>query len=329
MEKYTYLDLKNSRLNFIQQAYKGKNKWYHYIATIFVVILGWQIIGAIPLLVTAVMHSKDMSDFMHAAKDSFMKMGIDKNLFLFLMIFTFMMGLLALYLSVKFIHKRSFTSLITSRKSIDWKRYWFAFIVWSSISIVVIYAGILFSPEDYVWNFKPIPFFILLIISFLFLPFQTTFEELLFRGYFMQGLGVLVKNRWFPLLFTSIAFGLLHGANPEVAKLGNISMVFYIGTGFLFGITTLMDEGVELSMGLHAANNIVAAFFVTTNWTVFQTDALYIDTSEPSAGFEMFFPVFVLYPLILLIFSKKYGWKHWKEKLIGKVEKPILYMKEN
>ncbi len=309
-------------MNFIQQAYKGKNNWYNYLGAFLLIIFGWQILGTIPLLFTAVMHSKNINDFTRAAKDTFMKMGIDKNLYLFLMIFTFIMGLWMFYLSIKKIHKRSFISLVTSRKTIDWKRYWFAFLLWSSISIIVIYAGILLSPENYIWNFKPIPFFTLLTVAFLFMPFQTSFEELLFRGYFMQGLGVLVKNRWFPLLFTSVAFGLLHGANPEVAKLGNISMVFYIGTGLLFGITTLMDEGTELSLGLHAANNIVAAFFVTTNWTVFQTDALYIDTSEPSVGVEMFFPVFVLYPLILVVLSKKYKWKNWQEKLTGKVEKP-------
>jgi membrane protease YdiL (CAAX protease family) len=179
------------------------------------------------------------------------------------------------------------------------------------------------SPENYIWNFKPIPFFTLLAVSFLFLPFQTTFEELLFRGYLMQGIGTVVKNRWFPLIFTSVCFGLLHGANPEVEKLGAISMVFYIGTGFFYGIITLMDEGTELALGLHAINNIIAAFFVTTNWTVFQTDALYVDISEPSVGFEMFFPVLILYPFLLYVFSSKYGWNNWLEKLTGKIEAPL------
>ena len=80
-----------------------------------------------------------------------------------------------------------------------------------------------------------------------------------------------------------------------------------------------MDEGTELTLGLHAVNNIIAAFFVTTNWTVFQTDALYVDISEPSVGWEMFFPVLVLYPILLVVFSKKYGWNNWVEKLTGKI----------
>ena len=161
-------------------------------------------------------------------------------------------------------------------------------------------------------------------ISLLFLPLQTSTEEVLFRGYFMQGLGLLVKNRWFPLLLTSVIFGLLHMANPEIDKIGNIALVFYIGTGLFFGIATLMDDGLELALGLHASNNIVAAFLVTADWTVFQTDALFVDTSEPSVSLTMFLPVFVLYPIMLLWFSKKYNWTNWKEKLFGAVEKPNL-----
>lgn len=310
-------------MNYIQQAYKGKKEWYHWMLTLFVVFVGWQFVGVIPLFVVASMHSASMSELVNSVKDNFMTLGIDNNLFLFLMILMFIFGLISLFVSVKFIHKRNFTALVTSREFIDWKRFWFGFILWGIIATVVIILGIFISPENYVWNFKPVPFFTLLAVSFLFLPFQTSFEELLFRGYFMQGIGILARNRWLPLILTSVCFGLLHAANPEVQKLGSISMVFYIGTGLFYGMTTLMDEGTELSLGLHAVNNIIAAIFVTTNWTVFQTDALYVDTSEPSVGWEMFFPVFVLYPLMLFIFSRKYGWKNWIEKLSGKIEEPI------
>ena len=37
----------------------------------------------------------------------------------------------------------------------------------------------------------------------------------------MQNLGLITRNRWFPLIASSLAFGLLHGANPEIEKFGN------------------------------------------------------------------------------------------------------------
>lgn len=315
-------------MNYIEQAFKGKNEWYHWVVTIILVFIGWQILGAIPLILTAAAYSDGFSDFANAAAANFMNLGINKNLFLFLMLFMFAVGLVFLIIGVKYIHKRAFKTVVTSRHKIDWKRFWFGFLSWGILVAILSFVGILLAPEHYTYNFNAKPFFILVAISMLLIPLQTSFEELLFRGYFMQGLGILAKNRWVPLLITSVCFGLLHGANPEVEKLGSIIMVVYIGTGFFYGIITLMDEGTEIALGLHAANNIIAAFLVTTDWMVFQTDALYIDTSEPSATWEMFLPVFVLYPLMLLFYSKKYGWKNWQEKLTGKIEEPVN-LKEN
>ena len=95
----------------------------------------------------------------------------------------------------------------------------------------------------------------------------------------------------------------MHIANPEVGKLGYIIMVYYIGTGFFLGIITLMDEGMELTLGFHAANNLVGALLVTADWTAFQTDSILKDISEPSASFDVLFPIFVIFPILLIIFG--------------------------
>ncbi len=315
-------------MNFIQQAYKGRTEWYWYLITLAIVFIFWQFIGVIPLSIAAYLKAGSLDKFMEAANDAFATVGLDSNLYLFLGLLTLITGFLGLVIGVKFIHNRMIKTVVTSRDKVDWKRFFYAFGLWFSISIVFLVIGIYMDSDNIIWNFKPIPFFILVLISLLLIPLQTSFEELLMRGYLMQGIGVLAKNRWVPLLVTSLIFGLLHGANPEVEKLGWGIMVFYIGTGLLFGITTLMDEGTEIALGMHAANNIVAAVFVTANWTAFQTEALFIDTSEPSLGWETYLPVFVLYPIVLLILSKKYGWKNWSEKLFGKVEKPNLVIEE-
>jgi membrane protease YdiL (CAAX protease family) len=123
-------------------------------------------------------------------------------------------------------------------------------------------------------------------------------------------------------------FGLLHIANPEVEKLGYGILVYYIGTGFFLGIITLMDEGLELALGFHAANNLITALLVTADWTVFQTDSVLIDLSEPKLGADVYIPVFIFFPLLVFVFAKKYKWSNWKEKLMGKIEKPV-HLEEN
>lgn len=224
-----------------------------------------------------------------------------------------------LLLWVKFIHNQSITSLTTARKSIDWKRIFFSFSVWSFITIVTTLVFYFTSPESFVINFDPIKFFPFLLLAIILVPLQTSFEEYLFRGYLMQGIGVIAKSRLIPLVITSVAFGVMHIANPEVGKLGMIIMVYYIGTGFFLGIITLMDEGLELALGFHAANNLIGALLVTADWTAFQTHSILKDVSEPSAGVDVLFPVLVIFPILLFIFGRKYKWSNWKEKLTGKV----------
>ena len=310
-------------MKFIQQAYKGENGWWAYALIIFLLFFGWQLIGVIPLVLVAYSYSENYEEFSRAALDNFMTLGIDSNLFLILMIFTFFGGLVFLLLGIKFIHQRKILSVFTSRSKLDWNRILFAFSFWIILGLVTFADSYYYAPEDYVLNFKLVPFVILVLISFLLLPLQTTMEEVLFRGYLMQGFGIWFKKGIVALLLTSVIFGLLHGANPEVEKLGWITMIFYIGTGLLLGIFALMDEGIELSLGFHAANNIFAAILVTTNWAAFQTDALFIDISEPTVDVEFFLPVIFLYPITIYIFSKKYNWKDWKGKMFGTIRKPI------
>lgn len=310
-------------MKFIQQAYKGENAWWAYLVTLILFIFGWQFFGIIPLVGVAAYYADNKDVFIKSAEDSFATVGMDANLYLLLVIFTFLGGLLALFFGIKTIHKRKIISIITSRDKIDWSRIFYAFVIWAIIGLLMIAISYFMSPGDFIWNFKPVSFFILVIISFLFLPIQTSMEEILFRGYLMQGFGTWFKKSFVALILTSVIFGLMHGLNPEIEKLGWFVMIYYMGTGLILGIFTLMDEGTELALGFHAANNIIAAVVVTADWVVFQTDALLIDTSEPSVGWEMFIPVFVLYPLVYVIFSNKYGWTDWKEKLFETVHKPI------
>jgi len=182
------------------------------------------------------------------------------------------------------------------------------------ISFVFAFAGIYF-----VVKFIHHQTLLSVVLGCALIPIQTTTEEYVFRGYLMQGFANLAQNRWFPLLMTSVIFGSMHWTNPEVVKMGNIIMIYYIGTGLFLGIITLMDEGMELALGFHAANNLVGALLVTSDWTVFQTNSIFKDLSEPSAGIDVILPVIVVYPILLFIFSKKYGWTNWKEKLTGKI----------
>ncbi|WP_026915472.1 CPBP family intramembrane glutamic endopeptidase [Christiangramia portivictoriae] len=297
---------------FIAQAFKYEHSFWRYL------VIPILFFGLMALNYVAVeMLDLDVNEMMRQQIES-----KGSNRVLFENLLSFLVFLAGLLLWVKYVHKQPIKTLTTSRNKVDWSRFWFAFALVAVFNIGITVLDYYSNPQDYVLNFQWEPFLYLVLISVFLIPIQTSFEEYFFRGYLMQGIGVLARNRWIPLVLTSVIFGGLHYFNPEVTKLGNIIMIYYIGTGFMLGIMTLMDEGMELALGFHAANNLITALLVTADWTAFQTNSILKDVSEPSAGWDVLIPVLVIYPIFLFIFARKYKWNNWSEKLFGRVEKP-------
>jgi len=306
---------------FIEQAYKGNNKWWRVLLT--------ALLTSGVFIANFIMYFVSSKEQLKKAYDLMKDIPNNLSLIINLIPFVFLLGLL--FLLVYILNNRGILSLTTSRAKVDFKRIFFSFglIVFISIAgFLVSYYG---DNSNITWNFKSVNFFILLFISLLLFPFQIGLEEYLFRGYLMQQIGIAVRNRWFPLLFTSVMFGLLHSANPEVAEMGFGVMVFYIGTGLLLGIMTLMDEGMELALGFHFGNNLMVSLLLTSEFSALQTDALFKYTGiENTSGTltEMIISIAITYPIILFILAKKYKWTNWKEKLMGRVNPPDSIINE-
>lgn len=300
---------------FIEQAYKGKNEPWRVILTV--------IASSGLLIISSVWFMFQSEEEMKAVYEAMKQIPNNISLAMNLGLFIFLLGIL--FFMVYFVHNRSLKSLTTSRKKISFNKFFFSFGL--IILLGLIGFGISYGTDSsaFEWNFKPVKFVILLILSLILFPFQIGFEEYFFRGYLMQQIGIVARNKWFPLILTSVLFGLVHGSNPEVAELGYGTMIFYIGTGLLLGIMTLMDESLELALGFHFGNNFMAAILVSADFAALQTDALFKYTAEIDKAAilsEMIVSILITYPLILFILSKRYKWTGWREKLFGKVNAP-------
>lgn len=270
---------------FLEQAREGKNQWWIYVLGTFLVLLFFQVLGFIPI--ELYMDSADPSKFTatewyeYQSNSDYISLGLDKNIGLTMLILGFVIGLAALILVYRYLHKKPILSLFTSCKSIRWRHVAFGFIGWGALSLTLLTVQLLVSPEDYVWQFDASKFFPLLLICIFLLPLQTTFEELFLRGYLFQGIGILIKYPIVPVIVTSVFFMLLHIANPEVEAYGwYLMMPYYFGVAFTAALITLMDEGLEIALGLHAANNIIGALTLTYSEAVIKTDALWMGTNE-------------------------------------------------
>ena len=299
---------------FLDRLTFRKKRFGYYLLGSFIIIVFNQL-GQIPLLFSI------PSDIVLEPDSNVMDIlkSIPSNLRLFLILLASLITVPGIWLVVVKLHELSFKTIVTKRKKVDYNRIIFSFLLWGLVVTTFVIIGYYLSPENYEFNFKLKEFLILSVIAVFLIPVQTTVEELVFRGYLMQGFGGLFNSRLMGLLFTSILFGGLHLLNPEVEALGYLIMVQYLAYGFILGIMTLMDEGLELAIGFHAANNLFIVLLLTSSWTVFETESVLRDTSEPALTILNFIIPLIIYPILLYVFARKYSWKDWYGKLVSRI----------
>ncbi len=289
---------------FLEIAQNGKNHIGRYLIVIITLIVAF-IFGQVPLMTLV-----DMSAYQNT--QNFELIGVDSNFGLLLMLLSFVFAFFALLVMVPLAHKRSFRTLVNPFDKIRWGRIFFGFTLWFGLMFLTELFFYFSEPHNYVFNFDGRKFLILLLISLLILPLQTSFEELFFRGYLMQGLSLFFPSRMLPLLLTSLLFGLVHIMNPEVEAYGtNLMLTYYCGIGFFLGLITLLDNGLELALGVHAATNIYSACFVTYEASVLQTAALF-KLQRVDINFVLLFAGISAVIFLLICFSK-YNWSFARE----------------
>lgn len=308
---------------YFKQANDGENEWWMYVVTVLLLSFGYGV-GQLPLLWVQSYTIENHSDIGTAEVHRFTQtmdfsiLYIDNNLGLLLMFTIFIGATLFFLLAVKYIHNKSLKGLITHRSRINWPKVFFALVVW--LVLLSIFELVLYfvSPETYYFKANWGKVFMLLLICIFVLPIQTTLEELFFRSYLMKGIGLFAKSKWIPLIITSLLFGMVHSSNPEISKYGVVPMqLYYISAGLLLGIMTIMDDGLELAIGVHAATNIYGALFVCYDGSVLQTDSIWHVTD---INVWVMAGVFILSGIIFLMLSKKiFGWGAWS-KLIEKMD---------
>jgi len=243
------------------------------------ILIAANTIGAIPLLLSIAIKSvtnPEVFSQIAANPNDFSVIGLDPNIGLIMVLFPFIMGLFAFIILVKPLNNRTLKMTINGTRRIRWDRFFISASVWLILSALYLFFCLKFDPANFTINNTTSSLIVLSVVSVVFIPFQAAFEEILFRGYLMQGFAALLKNRWFPLIMTSVLFGLMHAFNPEVKEYGFLTMMpQYIISGLIFGIVTILDDGIEAAMGAHTVNNAFICIMVTTKSSALQTPALF------------------------------------------------------
>jgi membrane protease YdiL (CAAX protease family) len=308
-------------MNHLESSFTGKNGVWRYVVMFAAVLAASNTIGAFPLLIAYI--SKAASDPDVIAKiasnpNDLGVLGLEPNLGFFMMLFPFLIGLLAFILLVKPLNNRTFKMTINGTGIFRWNKLFTSALVWLILSAAYFFMYLKANPSNFILQNTSKTLILLIIVTLIFVPFQAAFEEVLFRGYLMQGSAVLTGNRWLPIVITSMLFGLMHAFNPEVEEFGFfIMMPQYILFGLIFGIITVLDDGIEAAIGAHAANNIFLCIIVTHQSSALQTPAIY--EQQNVYPWTEFTALFITGIIFIIVLKAIFKWDTFS-LLLSKVE---------
>ena len=223
---------------------------------------------------------------------------------------TFPAGCLGLYLVQKFVHRRSLTALHTAWGNINWWRIFEGFLITVFVLGGFVFIGSKLGFVDVRLTFNAQAFWGFALVSLLLIPLQSGTEEIVFRGYFNQGLMHFVKNKWIVFSITSLGFMALHLSNPEAldgAAAGNLPIVMsgYFFFGFAMCLLVWIDDGLESAIGVHAGNNCFAAILVNYEGSVLPTPSVFL--SKPDVNIDSIATIVTLAVIVGIIWWRRGG----------------------
>lgn len=248
---------------YLALAGRGRNQWWRYLTGVLVILFFAQVLGNAPLLVLR--HFYDYSG---------MRAFLAANLGV-------LVELAGVVIAVVLIHRRGLLSLVTPYAHIDWRRMAQGFGVWFVLGAANCVIESLLYPGRYRLTFDPATFFQFAAVALCLTPLQTATEELLFRGYVMQGLGLLIRKPAVIAIVSAAIFVLPHLANPEIARDPLLVPPQYLVIGLLLAAVTLRDGRLELAIGIHAANNLFIGLVANYDDSVITTDAIFTSGYDP------------------------------------------------
>ena len=283
---------------YLEVASQGRNEWWRYLLSFPAILVIWLFVGSIPVVMLMAYISMDGDPATNFSGTGFT--GIPVVLEFLITMSSFIPFLVATLLAVRFIHERPMKTLVTGKMHIRWGRILAGAVAWLVIAALLAVTEAFLYPGRYVLTFQPVTLLIYAVFALILIPIQTSAEELFFRGYLLQWMGLRLKNVWVLSLVNGILFFLPHSVNPEMASGSLLIGLGYFAMGFFLTLITLQDHGMELALGMHAGNNLFAALFANYEVTALPSPSLFtVQTLDPVfslisliVGMGVFYAVF-------------------------------------
>jgi membrane protease YdiL (CAAX protease family) len=253
--------------SFADLGTKGKTHWSRYLAGSAVAMLGWILLTTIGTLALMAFGYKPALDIL-MAKSSWVDLPPEKDHMAMVaagyVLYTLVALLISTILAARWVHSQGTMSLITAHRRFDFRGFFISGAVFLGLNLILFGGGILFEPEalELVFDANRMwPFFVIVLVL---TPFQALAEEVFFRGYLYQGVSATTKIVAFRLIIPALLFTVFHASNGDWSAGGGWAVFVYMTMALYLGWLAIESEGLELSTGLHTANNLFAFTMVTS-----------------------------------------------------------------
>lgn len=254
--------MKTKTLNFLDQAQLGRNHWWRFLLTFLMIAgaIGGAILLVQGLLIPTLKSYPSLKD--NGLVQPLLTYGVTGMAFLGM--------LLAMALGVIFLHRRSFTSLNAARR-FNWVEVLEGILVWGAIVFVQeLYMGdgLLAFLGKFEFSSNAL---LIAAVATLAIGIQSYAEEVIFRGYLLQGLGLRIQRKWLLFGTASLIFGLCHFSSGLDALL--MTTLF----GLVFCSIVVQRQSLAFASGVHFINN----FFY-----IYLLDGFYEDSPKAFLDFD-------------------------------------------
>lgn len=225
--------------------------------------------------------------------------------------------LICIYLFQTKIRQKPFKDLVISSEGFRWSRIWIGFLLAGLILGLAQLLNMLFHyvdrPQEFLSSpgllkqlglkltYDPIIFWTSLPFILFFIPINAFMQEIIFRGFIDKGLYKITGNIVIAFLISAMLFAVWHLGNFD-AEFGK---PFYLLELFIFSIAmsiiTLLDNGTEMAIGAHTANNLF--FYIVVGLDIpYEPLSWLFSSGEPRHTLGTSFAELAIWAIFIILF---------------------------
>jgi uncharacterized protein len=328
-----------SSIPFLENANEGQNNWWKYVLTVILSLFAGSLVAGVLVVLFLVVYAFILSASGGVSNILGIIQGTLQNPFVLIVLIgvSYVISFFLFYICLRFLHRKRLISVINTVSGLRWKMLLKGLVLWIAVLAIFNLPDLIFNSQNYQKNFDLNSFAILVVLCLLVFPMQASFEEILFRGYLMQGVSLLpnalskrfgnlaerlsslsslfnflsrifssLAKPWFPILITAIIFGSVHVLNGTnlYMDLSIVASTFIMG--LMLGVIAIGDNGIETAMGIHIANNLyISLFFNSADSGLGELPSLVTaPASDPFSGIP-FMILAVVIVLTILFWNRK------------------------